>query len=333
MHVIRTRNVHQALPKGVALLKKDGYRMSSRNGEVIVCSEPVTTRYERPNERVIFWPERDANPFFHLMEALWMLAGRNDVQFVANYAKNMMNYSDDGVSLHAAYGYRWRRYYTHDQLDILVRLLTTCPNTRRAVLQMWDPDIDLFGREKNTHKDLPCNTTAYFNIDMNDPANPLNMTVCCRSNDMIWGAYGANAVHFSILLEYMAARLNVPVGTMYQVSNNFHVYLDAFMPIQELPLMFSCPYTTGNVRPYPMIQHSANWEHDLLHMFNDIGNFKINFKEPFFNEVVMPIRWAHVHYKEKNYEKSTQSLGLCQASDWRKACQEWLIRRREKVND
>ena len=41
----------------------------------------------------------------------------------------------------------------------------------------------------------------------------LQMTVHCRSNDIIWGTYGANAVHFSILQEYVAARIGVDLGT------------------------------------------------------------------------------------------------------------------------
>ena len=52
-----------------------------------------------PCERVLLYPERNANPFFHLYESLWMLAGRNDVAGPARYAKNMNNYSDNGVTL------------------------------------------------------------------------------------------------------------------------------------------------------------------------------------------------------------------------------------------
>ena len=50
------------------------------------------------------------------------------------------------------------------------------------------------------------------------------MTVCNRSNDMIWGAYGANAVHMSILMEYVAVAVNAPMGSYYQISDSFHIY-------------------------------------------------------------------------------------------------------------
>ena len=50
------------------------------------------------------------------------------------------------------------------------------------------------------------------------------MSIVNRSNDMIWGAYGANAVHMSMLLEYMAAMTGFQVGIYYQISNNLHAY-------------------------------------------------------------------------------------------------------------
>ncbi len=69
--------------------------------------------------------------------------------------------------------------------------LKTYPNDRRTVVGMWDPWEDLW--EENDGKDYPCNTQIYFW----ERKGQLNMTVCNRSNDMIWGAYGANAVHMS----------------------------------------------------------------------------------------------------------------------------------------
>lgn len=107
MHVLHVRNVNAALQRGVHLIFNEGVRRDSRNGPVKVIPEPVTTVYRKPLERVLFAAERDANPFFHFFEALWMLAGRSDVHFPARFAGNIVNYSDDGDTLHGAYGRRW----------------------------------------------------------------------------------------------------------------------------------------------------------------------------------------------------------------------------------
>lgn len=126
----------------------------SRNGPVRMIEEPVLLRYANPLDRVLLYPGRDANPFFHVYEALWMLAGRNDVASVANYVSRMRTFSDDGQVLNGAYGYRWRHAKVadiynenvepvQDQLGILVDHLKDNPSSRRAVLQMWDVEDDL----------------------------------------------------------------------------------------------------------------------------------------------------------------------------------------------
>jgi hypothetical protein len=79
MHVIEARNVNDAYPLGYDRLMRYGSKAPSRYGEVVEIRGPVTTRYAAPLERVLFDPVRNANPFFHFFEALWILAGRQDV--------------------------------------------------------------------------------------------------------------------------------------------------------------------------------------------------------------------------------------------------------------
>src|SRR3954462_5286059 len=157
--LVHAINVNHALQDALWHLNVSGLREESRNGPVLVAPGPVLTEYERPCERVLFHRARDANPFFHLFEALGMLAGRNDVAWVGQYAKNMFNYSDDGEALHGAYGFRWREFSGLDQLEHIVQPLREQPNSRRAVLSMWAPNGDLVTSEGagGIHmKDVPC---------------------------------------------------------------------------------------------------------------------------------------------------------------------------------
>jgi hypothetical protein len=113
MHVIRARNANQALPEMMHYVRDSGLvvKRDSRNGPVLQFAEPFCIKYQRPTQRVVFWEERDANPFFHLFESLWMIAGRNDVAYPARYSSNIAQFSDDGHTFHGAYGYRWRKHF------------------------------------------------------------------------------------------------------------------------------------------------------------------------------------------------------------------------------
>lgn len=314
------RNVQWALPCGLNYLTFYGERRNSRVGPVIVSREPVTTRYENPCERVLFLPSRDANPFFHLFEALWMMAGREDVKWLARFNSNMARYSDDGVVLNGAYGARWK-----NQIPVIAARLRENPEDRRSVVQLWS--VDDLG---SASKDVPCNTAIYF---WRRSTGELDMTVTCRSNDIVWGAYGANAVHFSFLQEYLAAIIGCPVGSYWQISNNYHVYEDVLKKIvgKAKGEIFGCPYTDGSVRNFQIVNtDERTWNEDLA-MFMEHGPI-VGLRDRFFRRVAGPMWHAWNAWKEnkgaKKIETPLEILQQCMAPDWRRACVEWIERRR-----
>lgn len=348
---IRAESVNQALCEGLYHLSYHGIEEPSRNGPVIVSACPVVTTYVAPQRRVLVSERRDANPFFHLFEALWMLAGRNDVAFPAKFASNLANYSDDKETLHGAYGYRWRNHFGYDQLPVIINELRANPKTRRAVLQMWDggsqtsdfEEADLF-HAVNGGLDVPCNTAAYFDTI----GDKLNMTVTCRSNDIVWGAYGANAVHFSILLEYVSAMTGIPMGVYRQFSNNFHVYTnliprDQFASYAD-SVLATCIYSSsGKIKDrvfdrelytVPLMadgESDTAWDIDLstFMMEVDTGN-PYDYTTGFFNKVVLPMYTTWKQWKGKDFEGARQSSLTIVADDWRLAAQDWLSIREKR---
>lgn len=333
MNFVKVRNVQRALPEGSRMLLEGGVERGSRNGKVLVMPGPVVTTYELPQERVMLWPQRDANPFFHLMESLWMLAGRNDVAWLAPFAKQIAEYSDDGKTFNGAYGYRWRTHFGKDQLTSIAGALQANKECRRQVLAMWDGRQDLNGKKT---KDVPCNTQAYFAVT---PDGALDLTVCNRSNDMVWGAYGANAVHFSFLLEWMAARVGVPVGRYHQFSNNFHAYehhWDLMRGMEALAgdpfdLPPECCYSLGEVLVLPLVANPVTWDLDLDTFFRRGQDW--DYSEPFFELVAKPVLRAHVAFRNKDNRDRIDTALRClepipDKCDWKVACQQWLERRR-----
>lgn len=362
MFVNHAVSVSQALSQGLHWLRNSGRRQESRVGAVLVSPSPVMTVYSNPLNRVLFSPVRDANPFFHVMESLWMLAGRNDLPWLVQFNKRFASYSDDGGQTQpGAYGYRWRNYFGYDQLETIIVELKNNPQTRRAVLAMWDGgaqwDADengITGRE-NPHNgpqpgdlfqaiagsaDVPCNTHAYFDtID-----GRLNMTVCCRSNDIIWGAYGANAVHFSFLLEYVAASTGIPMGVYRQLSNNFHVYTNVVAQDQLMPwsrdVEASDRYMVGTIRKVPVtpdLRRVPLVAHGEEPLALSIGTFfehdnpmdeSFGFGNVFLDRVAAPMYRAWFAHKRRDYNEAARQTNHIAADDWRIACGEWLERRR-----
>lgn len=319
MNVVEARNVEEALRLGLALLRAQGRRRGSRNGDVVVMDGPVTTVYRRPRERVLVSPARDANPFFHLYEALWMLGGRRDVASLTHYVRRMADFSDDGQTFHGAYGHRWRVYFRTDQLATIANRLRTMPDDRRCVLQMWDARGDL----NRSGRDVPCNTQAYL---WRSYTGELDMTVLCRSNDIIWGAYGANAVHFSVLQEYVAAMVGCPTGTLWQVSNNFHAYVDVMersLPVLDEP---DSGLYSGEPNLYPLVSGEVNdFDRGLRALL--AGTPIPGSADAFFHNVAAPLRDAYALYREGNLASAATRARQCAAADWRRAAMEWLERR------
>lgn len=348
MYLLNVRNVQEALPEGLALIEAEGVLRDSRNGQVLQLPAPLTTAYEKSNERVVFWASRDANPFFHLMEALWMLAGRRDVAFVEQFVPRMRNFSDDGETFHGAYGYRWRNYFNKDQIVTAFHRLLENPDDRRQVIGMWDSAGDM----GVISKDIPCNLSVTVQINTE---GAVDILVNNRSNDMIWGAYGANAVHFSMLHELFAAGLNRPLGTYYQVSMNTHVYTEVLTPeLQALSdrranLMVPrdmaqslCPYRSGQVTPYPLLGYLPKSPYPAAvqlmkdcEMFVDNPTMLAPGMSPFIRYVAHPAYKAWAAFKNKEnpnrFEEAIELVTEVKAQDWRLAMYQWLKRREERA--
>lgn len=341
MITLQVRNVNHALYHGANLLRNLGAQRDSRNGPVLVAPAPVTTVYGNPEERVMLHPGRDANPFFHLVEALWMITGRNDLAPLTKYVKNMSQFSDDGgVTQPGAYGHRWRQHFRHwgstlDQLAWAVARLKADPNDRRVVIQMYDAEVDQWAADHGG-KDVPCNLMALPTVS---DKGWLDLTVFNRSNDMVWGAYGANAVHFSVLQELIAALVGVPVGTYYQVSNNFHGYLSTLgkagteWPWLEYegqtPAHFQDPYDADLVVPYTMFGDGLG----LDAITDDINMFLADPTRPglrsgFLRKVACPMVMAHGAYKQGDVDGAHEILDqMPTGNDWQMGARTWLANR------
>jgi len=344
MRCIIVRNVNEGLSKALFELVTHRVTRDTRNGPVIAFPYPVFTEYTRPTERVLFSPMRNANPVFHFMEALWMLAGRRDVDFPATFVKRMREYSDDGETLWGAYGYRWRSFFGFDQLSWVVDEMKSNPQTRRCVITMWNAmhdgvidkdyinsDLVVGGRGG---KDVPCNTHIYVDTR----SERLNMSVCCRSNDILWGCYGSNAVHFSMLQEYLAAAVGVPVGRLIQFSNDLHLYASTVAEHDIVPMALDAHTHnyyeadgSDKIVTTPLLAEGekfSDFDNDLKSFFETYdrdgiaGQMARGYRTQFFNFVVAPMLTAWDNRRDPR--KALSYAAIIGGSDWRLATKNWI---------
>lgn len=333
MIVIDVDNVNEAFRKGAHHILHDDnwHEITPRDGNVTrEYDEPVCTIYRKPWRRVLFCEVRDANPFFHLMEALWMLQGRDDAHWIGQFSKNIGQFAEDDGRFHGAYGYRWRSPV--DQITTAANLLCKNPDTRRAVISMWSPAADLGANRR----DIPCNTHIYFKIRN----GKLNMTVCCRSNDIIWGCYGANAVHFSILQEYMARKIGVKMGLYYHISDSWHYYLEnpTYKKLKmgaaygEQDYYAGHGYTPSRIASAAICNEETDvWDADLSRFFTDDWDDPIMYKDLFFSKTAYPMRDAWRCYKRGDFEAALHLCKNIASPDWELACTQWMMRRKHSA--
>jgi hypothetical protein len=226
--------------------------------------------------------------------------------------------------------------------------------SRRVNIQMWDGDHDTGLLAGKGSKDLPCN----LSMVMVNTEGRLDLTVFNRSNDLIWGAWGANLVHFAFVQEFVAQLAGLEVGTYYQVSSNTHIYSE--FPITQRLLE---PVENGRkikfgVRPEVVagldtrpefilspkiladnilqVSHTI-WEftRNLDSFFNEFGitneytDLGANTISPFLREVAEPMRRAWNLYKADKLEEAVALLEDRPPYDWLVNSRQWLERRIE----
>lgn len=186
-------------------LINNGTRVPSRNGETweIMDSDIILTN---PQNRHLYLHGRKNNIYGTLAEIMWLLSGEDEItDYLKLFIPRVMEWSDDGKTWRGAYG---PRIFLNDQLDhVLNMFIKDGPNTRRATMTIWRPDLDTISAIRaqgyEDTKDVPCSQWLGFWIR----DNKLNCKFQIRSNDLIWGLSHINFTEFTIIHELLLQML------------------------------------------------------------------------------------------------------------------------------
>lgn len=101
------RNSTVAFLNLLVMLSQQGEMVMSRGGNTKELTS-VSISVSNPTERVLILPYRNNNIFATIAETLWVMSGRNDIEFLSFYLPRAIEFSDDGKAWRAGYGPRIR---------------------------------------------------------------------------------------------------------------------------------------------------------------------------------------------------------------------------------
>lgn len=213
--VTEFQSIDDAFRAMLGRLLADGEPVDSRNGPTLELTAQIVTIAE-PTDRFLRTPGRNNNPFATIAETMWVIAGRNDLDYLTPYVRRAPGYSDDGgATWRAGYGPRLRNWHGIDQVAQTHALLAASPSSRRAVMTLFDPAVDY-----QDSKDIPCNNWLHF-LTRN---GRLDLNVSARSTDIWFGFSAINLFEWSVLLEMMAHWLHLDVGRLTFFTSSLHLY-------------------------------------------------------------------------------------------------------------
>ncbi len=161
-------------------------------------------------------------------EQIWFLSGsRKPEIFLRDYTKIWDIFTNPGDVVTVAYGYRWRKHFGRDQIELLIDLLEKEPSSRQGVIITWDPAQD--GLSLFKKKNVPCP----FAFTVNIIGGRLHLHNIVRSNDVILGL-PSDVAGFALLQLILSQRLKVRPGIYSHSISNAHIYSNHYSGAEEL---------------------------------------------------------------------------------------------------
>jgi thymidylate synthase len=193
------------------------YRNAPRGNASRECLG-LSFQLANPRERLPYLTARKVNPVFHFAEALWYLAGRDDLDMIGYYAPRMRSDSRDGTTVGgSAYGSRIFNPADGDTIspfDRVLALLRAEPGSKRGLLPVFET------RELAVadNPDMSCAVALHLLVR----AGQLHMVCYMRANDCDRGLL-ADVFSFTMIQEYAAIQLSLELGTYTHHIGSAHI--------------------------------------------------------------------------------------------------------------
>jgi hypothetical protein len=203
---------------------------------------------------------RGTVPGIGAVEACQLLAGTATPKLVIEVGPMFKNYAEDNGMFHGAYGTR-----TQDQYAPVIQRLKQDPDSRQAVVTIWNPELDLLPSKR----DYPCTILHQFRIR----DNKLNMSVYMRSND-VWLGAAYDFFQFTRVQIAIASVLGIAPGTYAHHVGSLHIYEQHYgtaenlkhtsEPYEDIPAITGASWRQVQDRAMSALTAATHREESLL---------------------------------------------------------------------
>ena len=214
------KTVDDVIRSVVDEITASGSRISPTKGEADEITG-ILLEISEPRAR-LSRTETRGRIFSALGELCWYLAGSNRVDFISYYVRAYEELAEAG-EIFGGYGPRLLNWKGVNQVSKIIEILSTKPDSRKAVIQLFDA-ADLLVE----HKDVPCTCTLQFLLRQ----GKLQLLVNMRSNDVHWGL-PHDVFCFTMLQEIVARSVSAELGIYKHTVGSLHLYTKDIGPAKR----------------------------------------------------------------------------------------------------
>lgn len=201
-----------------------GLQIKENMGVVLEIENPILSLYS--NKR------RGSQKKYIAAEFLWYFSGRNDVEFISEYASFWNSIQNEDGTVNSAYGnliFSKKNRFGINQYEWAIKSLTKDIDSRQAIMHFNLPE-----HQYETNKDFVCTMYGIWHIR----DNRLNLTIHMRSNDAILGT-PTDIAFFSVLQQQALSHLkstwpNLKLGKYTHIVDSYHIYERNFNLVEEM---------------------------------------------------------------------------------------------------
>lgn len=212
-------------------LDSEFVEVNQRTGhEIKMLPYPVAFPVDLRSRRLPLPGNRRVYPGTAAAEVAWFMSGEQDVTWLRAHCPIWDKFvEDDGTTIEAAYGYRWKEHFERDQIQLAIKALKANPTDRRIFISAWDPSYDGLGAPDQ--KNVPC--PIGFTLSLVD--GHLNSAMLIRSSDIFVGL-PYDVMGHAFLMDAIAESLGSVcqgLGWMHVTLAHPHVYDSHYAMAQE----------------------------------------------------------------------------------------------------